>query len=98
MTLHCSGDAEAGGSDEGRDSGVYVPGEGLAPGVEPPKEDAIVCFSFLRLLDTLHANPQLSCDFSRAGTPVTAQLNSTEVLYVGTLTLRYPDTRLYRQV
>lgn len=58
---------------------MYVPGEGLAPGVEPPKEDAIVCFSFLRLLDTLHANPQLSCDFSRAGTPVTAQLNSTEV-------------------
>lgn len=57
-----------------------------------------MCFSFLRLLDTLHANPQLSCDFSRAGTPVTAQLNSTEVLYVGTLTLRYPDTRLYRQV
>eukprot|EP00964_Phaeocystis_antarctica_P011882 scaffold6560_cov60-Phaeocystis_antarctica.AAC.4 len=56
-----------------------------------------------RLLDTLHAHPQLSCDFSRAGTPVTAQLNSTEVLYrlspgstlrhqIPTLPRHYPDT------
>ena len=29
ITLHCSGDAEAGGSDEGSDSGVYAPGEGI---------------------------------------------------------------------
>ena len=44
MTLHCSGDAEAGGSDEGSDSGVYAPGEGLAPGEASPNEDAIVGF------------------------------------------------------
>jgi len=45
MTLHCSGDAEAGGSDEGSDSGVYAPGEGLAPGEASPNEDAIVGFN-----------------------------------------------------
>eukprot|EP00964_Phaeocystis_antarctica_P163467 scaffold139669_cov133-Phaeocystis_antarctica.AAC.2 len=65
MTLHCSGDAEAGGSDEGRDSGVYVPGEGLAPGVEPPKRRMPSCVSIVRLLDKTHcANPQLSCNES----------------------------------
>eukprot|EP00964_Phaeocystis_antarctica_P054507 scaffold32041_cov63-Phaeocystis_antarctica.AAC.2 len=36
MTLHCSGDAEAGGSDEGSVSGVYVPGDGLTPGEASP--------------------------------------------------------------
>ena len=90
MTLHCSGDAEAGGSDEGRDSGVYVPGEGLAPGVEPPKEDAIVCFYRQVVRQDTLREPSIELQRVEA-TLVAAQLNSLR-WYTRTLTLRSPDT------